>query len=165
MRSIRQLALALPFVLAACGGGSKSSAPPTGTSTGAVTDKPAGGGATPTKAWHAMNHDERRAYMKNVVFPKMQAEFVAMDKKYADMTCETCHGDGVADKTFKMPNPKLPKLNFKDGLAEWKEKAPEMLKFMGEKVKPDMAALVGEQPMSESNPKGFGCLECHTMAE
>ena len=32
---------------------------------------------------------------------------------------------------------------------------------MAEVVKPTMAKLLGEPEMTDSNPKGFGCLDCH----
>jgi hypothetical protein len=38
-----------------------------------------------------------------------------------------------------------------------------MVEFMSKVVKPEMAKLLNQPEMTESNPKGFGCLECHTM--
>src|SRR5439155_15911662 len=47
-------------------------------------------------AWKDMNKDQRKQYMRKVVFPKMAQDFASFDaKKYGDMTCETCHGDGA----------------------------------------------------------------------
>ena len=54
-----------------------------------------------------MNLDQRTEFMKREVLPKSKAIFVAFDeKKYKDMDCATCHGDGAADGSFEMPNPK-----------------------------------------------------------
>jgi hypothetical protein len=38
-----------------------------------------------------------------------------------------------------------------------------MIEFMSKTVKPEMAKIMGEPEMTETNPNGFGCLECHTM--
>ena len=134
-------------LLMSCGGSSKSD-----------EDKP-----VPKAPWKDQTHDERLVYMKKVVFPKMKPEFVAFDAKdFGDMTCVTCHGPGAKDKSFKMPNPKLPKLPAtEDGFNKLKEKHPEAVKFMMEKVVPDMAALLGESPYSPQTHLGFGCFRCH----
>ena len=48
--------------------------------------------------WDKMDHTERKAYMKQVVFPAMKAEFTAFDaKKFGKMECVTCHGEGAED--------------------------------------------------------------------
>jgi hypothetical protein len=57
-----------------------------------------------------------------------------------------------------MPNPKLPKLNFND-LSKFKK---EDLEWMGKEVLPTMGKILGQPLYSKDNPKGFGCLECHT---
>ncbi len=117
-----------------------------------------------TTAWKDMNHQQREEYMKKVVMPKMKAEFIAFDAKhFGRMNCMTCHGDGAKDETFKMPNPKLPKLpSTPEGFQKLKEKFPDMLNFMSTTVKPDMAGLLGMPAYSQQNPKGFGCNNCHT---
>ena len=42
---------------------------------------------------------------------------------------------------------------------------PKMVKFMGEIVKPQMAALLGVPEFDPKKPEagGFGCMSCHTM--
>ena len=61
-----------------------------------------------------------------------------------------------------MPNPELPKLpKSPEGFKELAEKKPEMMKFMGQTVKPTVAALLGQEPWEPQNPKGFGCIGCH----
>ena len=58
-----------------------------------------------------------------------------------------------------MPNPELPKLNFKD-MSKWKK---EDVDWMKDQVMPTMAKTLQLPPFSPDNPKGFGCLACHTQ--
>jgi hypothetical protein len=60
-----------------------------------------------------------------------------------------------------MPSPDVAALDFA-ALKAGKQK-PKMAQWMGEVVKPEMAKLLKESEYTEANPKGFGCLECHTM--
>ena len=69
--------------------------------------------ASPAKeiAWADMNKDQRLEYMKSVVAPRMKQVFVNFSPdRFSKMNCVTCHGDSATDGSFKMPNPKLPKL-------------------------------------------------------
>jgi hypothetical protein len=119
------------------------------------------------KAWRDMKHEERAEYMKTKVLPKMKTEFMAFDaKEFGEMNCATCHGESAKDKTFKMPNPKLPKLPAtEEGFKALAEKHPEAVKFMRAQVVPEMAAFVGEAPYDPKTRQGFGCFECHTKKE
>ena len=86
--------------------------------------------------------------MKKYVLPQMKKLFAAVDKKYAKMTCETCHGKKAADNKFKMPSAELPVAARADRSrwASWRspQKKPDVVKFMGTQVKPTMAALIGQ---------------------
>jgi len=115
-------------------------------------------------AWKDMKADQRKEYMKTVVLPKMKEEFVAFNAHaYGDMNCVTCHGDSAKDGSFKMPNPKLPRLPSDEaGFKALMKKKPEVTKFMGSKVVPAMAEMVGESPYNPETKQGFGCFECHT---
>jgi hypothetical protein len=176
-------------IVASCGGGgappAENPANPTGTgaststapteSTAATTLSSTGTGAGtagtatptpggPTPAWSAMSHDQKLAFMQKTFYPKMKDEFASFNSgKYGDMNCTTCHGDGVKDHSFKMPNAKLPKLNPDGGFKKHMDKTPEITKFMMSKVVPDAAALIGEQPYDPKTQKGFGCFDCHTQ--
>jgi hypothetical protein len=111
-----------------------------------------------------MNDDQKREHMKTVVLPKMKEDFGGFDaKKFGGMNCATCHGDGAKAGTFKMPNAKLPKLNPAGGFKKHMDKKPEMTKFMMEKVVPDMAKALDQQPYDPKTQTGFGCMSCHTM--
>ena len=103
-------------------------------------------------------------FMKHTVFPKMKDEFTGWDaKRFADMNCKTCHGDGASDGSFKMPNPKLPVLPSKpEDFKKLAAKKPVAAKFMMEHVVPDMASMLGQQPYDMKTHQGFGCTNCHT---
>lgn len=140
------------IVLAGCGGKAKSAEPP-----------------TPT-VWKDMNHDQQMAYMKDVVMPKAKAAFVAFDPAYQDMDCETCHGDGVADKTYKLPNPKIRPLPntetaFMALLGEDAD-AAKITPFMVEQLEPLMGELLGKTVFDPKTMTGeFSCNNCHTLVD
>jgi hypothetical protein len=110
--------------------------------------------------WETMTHEARMDYMKKTVVPTMKPLFQQFDAKhYANFGCKTCHGKDPKATKFKMPTPDLPKLDFA-ALKAGKQK-PQIAKWMGEVVKPNMAKLLHMPEYTEANPKGFGCLECH----
>ncbi|HYM19681.1 MAG TPA: hypothetical protein VEW28_01620 [Candidatus Kapabacteria bacterium] len=117
--------------------------------------------------WDSMDFDAKKGYMKAVVMPHMKALFVVFDSaKYSEIKCKTCHGEGVASGTYKMPNPRLPKLpKTAEGFKALMDKHPDMMKFMGGTVKPEMAKLLGLKQYNKDNPTGFGCGNCHTQEE
>jgi len=110
------------------------------------------------KAFSAMDPGEKLEHMKTVVEPTMKAKFQEFAaKEFSDFGCKTCHGPGVKDGKFDMPNPALPALNKKE-----MDKHPEVTKFMMEVVVPEMATLLDEAPYDPATHEGFGCMECHT---
>jgi len=114
-----------------------------------------------------MTKAQRMQHMKTVVFPTMKTSFQGLDPdQYADFKCATCHGDGVADKTFKMPNPKLPKLPTDEaGFQKVAAEKPEVVKFMMETVVPKMADMLDEKPYDRTTHQCFGCFRCHTAKQ
>ena len=120
--------------------------------------------AAASVSWEHMNKEERAAYMKSTVLPTMKAHFLKWEAdEFGKMNCATCHGDGAKDKSFKMPNPKLPKLpSDPEGFAKLAADEPEAVEFMKGTVVPEMARMLGEKPFDPATHEGFGCFECHT---
>ena len=128
---------------------------------------PAAASAAKEIAWADMNKDQRLEYMKSVVVPRMKQVFVNFSPdRFGKMNCVTCHGDSATEGTFKMPNPKLPKLpSSPDGFKKLAAERPAVMEFMKNEVKPKMAALLGKPEYNPETKSGFGCTDCHTMAQ
>ena len=154
----RWMAAAAATVLASCGGAST-------TTGGGTPAAPETVPASEAVAWKDMKRAARMEHMKHVVLPKMKAAFTAFDPgEFADFKCVVCHGAGVEDKSFKMPNPKLPPLPADEaGFKKLMADEPDAVKFMSETVVPQMAAMLGERPYDPATQKGFGCFRCHTV--
>jgi cytochrome c553 len=130
---------------------------------------PAEGGARPAgppKPWKDMSAQERGKYMKDVVMPRMRVAFQTFDaEQFKKVGCDTCHGKEGKARKFKMPNPEMYALpTTPAAFAPILEKKPKMVQFMGEVVKPQMAALLGLPELDPKKPEagGFGCFACHS---
>ncbi|MGO9832708.1 MAG: hypothetical protein ACLP1X_00690 [Polyangiaceae bacterium] len=184
------VAVAVPLFAAACGGAEPEPAqpanPPASASAAAPAEAPASASAPPAASappvasasaasgppaapkdgeWDMWSHDQKMAYMKAAVMPKMGGLFHDFDgKRYAETKCSLCHGSGAKDGSFKMPNPELPKLDVTPaGMKAMHEKKAAVVEFMAKQVVPNMAQLLGEPPFDMQTHKGFGCMGCHTM--
>ena len=113
----------------------------------------------PDVPFDKLEHDQRIAFMKQKVVPAMRPIFQNHDSKYAKFGCQTCHGEQAKEGHFDMPNPKLPKLNFTD-MSKFKK---EDIEWMKTEVMPTMGKILQLPLHSQENPKGFGCLNCHTQ--
>lgn len=114
-----------------------------------------------------MNREQRTAFMSAVVLPQMKQVFTAFDPKFQNLSCVTCHGNGVADGTFAMPSPQVPPLpGSEEAFAEY-VKDPEHArwsKFMLDDVWPKMADLLQVEKFDPAaHPNGFSCHNCHTL--
>ena len=163
---MKHLAVLL-LAAAACGGSSKQPAAPGATGSGSGSAQAEGGPVVgpPQVAWKDMTHEQRGKFMEAVVMPKFKPMFQGFDAKgFAEFNCKTCHGPGVKDHSFKMPNPEiwvLPEAPADFGkLAQAK---PEWMKFMP-KVEEEMAATLGMPAYNPAapDPSQFGCYGCHT---
>lgn len=131
------------------------------------------GGTTPAAkmarpaAWQDMDLEQRTAFMKDTVMPEMTQLFTEFDGEFASMDCKTCHGPGAEDTSFEMPNPDLWVLPSEAGWATFvpDEDQTKWLEFMGGKVKPAMAKLLGMSDFDYKTGDGdFNCSACHTTA-
>ena len=131
--------------------------PPPATTPAAVTPPPPATPPPTPKVWkEATTKDQQMAFMKANIAPRMGKVFQAQDaKKYADFGCITCHGP-----KYLPPKEFLPHLAMKKGKFAGK---PETIKFMMEKVVPEMASAMGEPPWDPATKQGFGCGSCHMI--
>jgi cytochrome c551/c552 len=153
----------LPWFFAACGGGQPPAATPepapAATEPAPASETPSADPVAAPAAWsEALTREQKVAFMKTHVVPKMGPIFQAMNSEiYKDFGCKTCHGPEFKDH----PPEFLPALAFKDGKLVTDK--PEVAKFMGEKVVPEMAAIMGMPPYNPETKQGFGCGACHQI--
>jgi len=157
------------LALAACGPKSKTT---TTTTTGPDTEthetetEPTFSGPLQAGQWETMDHESREAFMKQVVKPEMAKIFQGYDaQEFSDFGCDTCHGDGAKDGSFKMPNPDLPQLTGDLFGPNPPEDMKAILELMETQVKPTMVNLLGMEAMDQTHPDGFGCGNCHTFKQ
>lgn len=164
---MKSVAFVVAMLAAACG--SKSPSQPT-TPPASGGEEAAAGSATAAapaplpdfKTFDELSHEQRGQFMKEVVMPAMAPLFKEHDaQKFAEFGCKTCHGPGVENHEFHMPNDALPKL----GKSEMSKFKPADLEWMSKVIKPKMAELLKEAEWTPENPNGFGCMECHTEAK
>lgn len=136
--------------------GATSTSPTSGTDAGAASAK------TDGPVFDTLSDDQKAEIMMTKVVPNVGKVFKEYDaKKYAKFGCATCHGPG---KKKEAPQKILPKLTMSNGGFEKMQKAkPDVVKFMSEKVVPEMAAALGEPPFDPKTHKGFGCGGCHAL--
>ncbi len=118
-------------------------------------------GLTPPdeKPWAQMNAEEREWYMVGKVLPVMKELFQAYDvQEFAEVKCETCHGEGMKDVEFAMPSRELLTLPRPgtDAYGRLCAQRPQMMVFMETKVTPAMGRLLGEED--------YTCAGCHRIA-
>ena len=120
------------------------------------------------KLYKDLDKKGRAEFMKKLVLPKAKELFAAFDPKMGEVTCKTCHGDGVKDHSFKMPNPKIKQLpGTEKAFVEWVHQNPDEAKwagFMSEKLEPAMGQLLGMTVFDPRTGKGdLSCGACHVM--
>jgi hypothetical protein len=113
--------------------------------------------------WPSWSHEKKLAYMKEKVMPAEREIFARfMPLRFASMTCETCHGAGARDGSYKMPNPDLPRITGgKGGFTEMIAKEPEVIRFMQQDVGPETGKLLGYPVFDMEKHVGFSCYQCH----
>jgi hypothetical protein len=114
--------------------------------------------------WADKSEEDKKKHMKEVVVPAMKAVFATAPEDAPDrFNCAYCHGDGVKDGNFEMPNAELEALDPADNFAAHRTDHNEMVDFMMQKVVPEMAQALGVEPFDPAKGSGFGCFACHTM--
>ncbi len=105
--------------------------------------------------------DKKVEVMATKVVPNVGKLFKEHNaKKFDKFGCATCHGPQKNQEPHKV----LPKLVLSNGgFEKLSKQKPEMMKFMGEKVVPAMAAALGEKPFDPATKQGFGCAGCHAV--
>jgi hypothetical protein len=139
---------------------SANAAPPASAAPAAEAAPPSTPGAGD---WDKWSHEQKIAYMKAAVMPKMGGlfhDFAPND--VTDPNCTLCHGKAAKEGNFKMPSAELPKLPEPKEFKALAAKKPKMFEFMLKQVEPQMAALLGEQPFDPKTKQGFSCFDCHT---
>jgi len=117
--------------------------------------------------WALWSHAQKEAYMRTTFLAEEQKVFSAWEpSRYRVLACRDCHGAGVEDGSFRMPNPDLPKLcGGADCFKELADKEPLVLKFMQQSVVPQTARLLGVPAFEFEKHVGFSCFQCHTRTE
>jgi hypothetical protein len=152
-------------------GDSAASGDATAGDTAATTDAAAEGGGdggattepgAPGVAWKDKTFKQRQEYMGIVVLPEMKKMFQAHDGgAFGTFKCQTCHGNDMQAKNFKMPNDGIYPLNPKDPVKGAMDYDKKITKFMLDEVTPKMAEMLGEKAMGKDPAGTFGCLRCH----
>jgi len=121
-------------------------------------------GAEP-KAYTEMSFEERALFMNDVVLPEMRKTFSAFDPKYANMSCDTCHSEGVRTGKYAMPSNGMVRLPPTEEEFYEYLKDPEHARwaqFMMDKVWPEMAGLLKVKMFDPAtHADGFSCHNCH----
>ncbi len=148
--------------LVACGGSQPAAETPAAPGAAPAGEAPAAevpGGAE--LVWKDdMPTKDKAEFMKQKVLPAMTKTFQDYDaKKYEKFSCKTCHGKDMKPK----PVDALPELHMKAGKLAEADTNPDMVKFMHEKVAPQMADIFGKKPYDPATNQGFGCGGCHKM--
>jgi len=154
----------LALAAVACAETTPAAPPPAAAAASPAAAKPVG---APEPTWEQMGKQDRIDYMKAVVLPRMKQAFANFSPdRFSKMNCMTCHGDSAADGSFKMPNPRLPKLPATpEGFKKLAADKPAVVEFMKNEVKPRMAVLLGMPEYNPDTKAGFGCNACHTTAQ
>ncbi len=130
--------------------------------------KPVGplGPAGKPLTWPQMSKDQRKTHMKTVVIPIAEEIFRTWrPKRFKEIKCSLCHGEGPRSGDFRMPTNHLPLLSGDLLLRPEREKFPKTTQLKLDKLVPEMAAALGVKSFSLITRRGFGCYSCHLGPE
>jgi hypothetical protein len=149
--------------LAAC----RSAPEPGPASPAPAAARDTGGLGAPKIPWPDKTREERLEYMGLFVLPAMEELFAGWrPDEYGDkgaFRCQSCHGEGFDTPAidFHMPRVAFP-LDPADPMGVAMRYDAEAATFMAERVVPEMARLLGEEPFVAETGRGtFGCFRCH----
>ena len=112
--------------------------------------------------WAAMNGDQRKAHMRDVVLPSAAAIFSDWrPDRYTRIDCTLCHGEDFYTEDFDMPTAHLPRLSGALLLGPEFEKYPDTTDLKLKRLVPEMADALGLNVFSILTRRGFGCYSCH----
>lgn len=168
-------ALLATLVLAVLGCEKKGeTTPPTtggeGTPTDTTTPDAGDGGGeakappgAPDVKWADKDFKQKKEWMGIEVLPKMKAIFKEYDEaQFKGFGCDTCHGADGQDKNYAMPTDSIYPLPKDDPIKAAMEYDEAVTKFMIDKVVPDMAKMLDEEPYDPKTGQGtVGCMTCH----
>jgi hypothetical protein len=128
---------------------------------------PLSAGAPGPGEWSTWSHEQKLAYMKSGFIDAERAIFASWEPvRFQNLECRDCHGPGVADGSFRLPNPDLPHLApGSDGFKELAAHEPEVLMFMQKRLVPETARLLGVPAFDFEAHTGFSCYQCHVRQE
>jgi hypothetical protein len=117
--------------------------------------------------WVTWSHERKLAYMKTTFMEEERKVFASYEPvRFRDMSCRTCHGVGVTEGTFRLPNPDLPVVApGPEGFKELASQEPEVLAFMQKRVVPETARLLGVPAFDFETHRGFSCYQCHVRGQ
>ena len=126
-----------------------------------------GGLGAPKIPWADKTREQRIEYMGLFVLSPMQELFAGWrPDEYGgkdQFRCQTCHGEEFDSPAvdFHMPRVAFP-LDPADPIGAAMKYDADATAFMAERVVPEMARLLGEEPYDPSTGRGtFGCFRCH----
>ena len=155
------------LLVAACSGATKPEAEDPEAAPEPAAPPPIESLSGPPKPWEEMTFDERKKYMGEHVMPALGPWFETYDaERFADFSCDGCHGPDMVERKFAMPNPSIMALH-PTGTAEQKQMVvdhPEMVKFMFNQVLPAVRTLIGAPTYDAETQQGFSCYACHPSA-
>jgi hypothetical protein len=134
---------------------------------GGASRPPSAGGepARDRVDWANKSHQQKLEFMGRVVYPRMKRVFQSQDAAaYANFRCQTCHGEDMERKDFKMPN-HLYALPVADPLKEANAYNPKVAAFMQEHVLPQMAEILDMPLAKAGTTEGFTCFNCHAKEQ
>lgn len=110
----------------------------------------------PDSPWSEMSYEDREFYMIGKVLPITHELFTQRDAdRYADFSCESCHGSDGAERRFEMPSTQRSVVHPPGSpqYEQMRQTFPDMVRFMEEEIAPKTGILLGIE--------GFSCNGCH----